>query len=68
MQMSAGSTSRRAAIQGAGAAAIAAPLLRPSEAEAKATPTKQPLYAPVLEILDHEGCVFGTPPRPSPPY
>ena len=54
MQMS---TGRRAAIQGAGAAAIAAPLLRPEGAEAAfagkmvANPN-----APVITILDHRGC------------
>jgi len=54
MQMS---TGRRAAIQGAGAAAIAAPLLRPEGAEAafpgKIT-TNPP--APYITILDHRGC------------
>ena len=54
MQMS---TGRRAAIQGAGAAAIAAPLLRPEGAEA-AFPGNMvagPL-APVITLLDHRGC------------
>ena len=54
MQMS---TGRRAAIQGAGAAAIAAPLLRPEGAEAafpgKITTNTQ---APYITILDHRGC------------
>jgi hypothetical protein len=54
MQMS---TGRRAAIQGAGAAAIAAPLLRPEGAEA-AFPGKMTTNppAPYITILDHRGC------------
>eukprot|EP00290_Baffinella_frigidus_P005546 CAMPEP_0180139064 /NCGR_PEP_ID=MMETSP0986-20121125/13306_1 /TAXON_ID=697907 /ORGANISM="non described non described, Strain CCMP2293" /LENGTH=122 /DNA_ID=CAMNT_0022081087 /DNA_START=26 /DNA_END=394 /DNA_ORIENTATION=+ len=53
------STGRRAAIQGAGAVAIAAPLLRPTEAEA-ASKYAGAMYAnpsaPVLTLLDHRGC------------
>ena len=54
MQMS---TGRRAAIQGAGAAAIAAPLLRPEGAEA-AFPGNMVANppAPVITLLDHRGC------------
>ncbi|KAJ1483321.1 hypothetical protein T484DRAFT_1656001 [Baffinella frigidus] len=55
MQVSAG---RRAAIQGAGAAAIAAPLLRPTEAEA-ATKYAGKMYAnplaPVITFFDARG-------------
>jgi len=54
MQMS---TGRRAAIQGAGAAAVAAPLLRPSEANAFAGNMVADPYAPVITLFDARfGC------------
>ena len=55
MQMS---TGRRAAIQGAAAAGIAAPLLRPEAAEAKGFPGNMVgnPSAPVITLLDHRGC------------
>jgi len=55
MQMS---TGRRAAIQGAAAAGIAAPLLRPEGAEAKGFPGNMVgnPSAPVITLLDHRGC------------
>ena len=57
MQMTAG---RRVAIQGAGAAAVAAPFLRPAESDAavvkyEGNMRKNPL-APVVTLLDHRGC------------
>ena len=56
MQMS---TGRRAAIQGAGAAAVAAPLLRPEGAEAATKypgSMTSPPFGPVITIMDHRGC------------
>uniref|UniRef100_A0A7S0Z6P5 Phycoerythrin alpha chain domain-containing protein n=1 Tax=Hemiselmis tepida TaxID=464990 RepID=A0A7S0Z6P5_9CRYP len=52
---------RREVVQGAGAAAVVAPLLRPAEADAaffgKASGgPRKPLTAPVISILDHRGC------------
>ena len=49
------STGRRAAIQGAAGAAIAAPLLRPTEAEAAGKFAANGA-APVISLLDHRGC------------
>eukprot|EP00285_Hemiselmis_virescens_P018068 CAMPEP_0173384994 /NCGR_PEP_ID=MMETSP1356-20130122/7568_1 /TAXON_ID=77927 ORGANISM="Hemiselmis virescens, Strain PCC157" /NCGR_SAMPLE_ID=MMETSP1356 /ASSEMBLY_ACC=CAM_ASM_000847 /LENGTH=127 /DNA_ID=CAMNT_0014340601 /DNA_START=108 /DNA_END=491 /DNA_ORIENTATION=+ len=51
---------RRELAQGAAAAAVVAPLLRPDEASAalgraRGGPRK-PLTAPVITILDHRGC------------
>eukprot|EP00283_Hemiselmis_rufescens_P006632 CAMPEP_0173433894 /NCGR_PEP_ID=MMETSP1357-20121228/11160_1 /TAXON_ID=77926 /ORGANISM="Hemiselmis rufescens, Strain PCC563" /LENGTH=133 /DNA_ID=CAMNT_0014398639 /DNA_START=89 /DNA_END=490 /DNA_ORIENTATION=- len=53
--------SRREIVQGAGAAAVAAPLLRPDQADAaffgKASGgPRKPLTAPVILVLDHRGC------------
>ena len=61
MQMSAG---RRVAIQGAGAAAVAAPFLRPAESDAASYKGQyagnmvsgKDLVAPVISLLDHRGC------------
>ena len=53
--MSAGAT-RREAMAGAAAAAVAAPLLRPSSAEAAATGMGSN-NAPVITIMDHRDCV-----------
>jgi len=60
MQMS---TGRRVAIQGAGAAALAAPLLRSSPADAAYKGqyagnmvSGKDLVAPVISLLDHRGC------------
>mmetsp|Transcript_42847 Transcript_42847/g.99524 ORF Transcript_42847/g.99524 Transcript_42847/m.99524 type:complete len:153 (+) Transcript_42847:24-482(+) len=52
---------RREIVQGAGAAALVAPLLRPAEADAaffgKASGgPRKPLTAPVILVLDHRGC------------
>ncbi|KAJ1468942.1 hypothetical protein T484DRAFT_1673225 [Baffinella frigidus] len=57
MQMAAG---RRVALQTAGAAVVAAPLLRSAEADAAVVKfpgsmVKSPL-APVITLLDHRGC------------
>jgi hypothetical protein len=58
------STGRRAAIQGAAGAAIVAPLLRPTEAEAAVAGQKSKYpgnmvgnpSAPVITVMDHRGC------------
>ena len=52
MQMS---TGRRTAIQGAGAAAIAAPLLRPPDAEAKVYGNISGQYVPMITLFDARG-------------
>ena len=61
---------RREIVQAGAAAAVAAPLLRPAEAEAKAdlglssgnaalSRGIQKGYAPIITIMDHRGCARG---------
>jgi len=53
---------RRQVVQTAGAAAIAAPLLRANPAEA-ANPAMRTSQAPKIAIFDHRGCQRGGPNR-----